>query len=98
MLAQEETSLGVILENFFKNFFSYKFHFHKIYKIKAKKYVCSTNSFLFNIFPFLYYHVTLIMFICLIFLQLDQLEECLKVIRNYVVLESLIFYVTWNKS
>ena len=54
VLAQEETSLGVISENFLKNFFSYKFHFHKIYKIKAKKYVCSTNSFLFNIFSFLY--------------------------------------------
>ena len=49
----------------------------------------STNSFLFNFFPFCIYHVTLIMFICLIFLQLDQLEECLQVIRNYVVLEAL---------
>ena len=53
----------------------------------AKKYVCSTNSLLFIFFPFCLYHVTLYMFVCLIFLLwANQQEECLQVIRNYVVL------------
>ena len=45
---------------------------------KSNQEICMFYKFFpIQYFSFLYYHVTLIMFICLIFLQLDQLEECL---------------------
>ena len=53
VLAQEETSKKSQKKKI-QNFFSHKFHFYQTNKIKAKKYVRSTNSFLFNIFSFLY--------------------------------------------
>ena len=79
----------MILEIFLKNSFSHKFYFYSNLQNQNQEICMFYKFFPIQYFSFLYYHVSLIMFICLIFLQLDQLEECLQVIRNYVVLESL---------